>query len=149
VRYLLDECLSGMAAQAMTVLAPSAEFIHLLDVAAMSTADPDIPAICKEGAFDVLVSINVKDFGARKHIYESVILAGIHVLVLRRQPRQPTDLWWQASLLARHYPKYSKVFRNASEATLASMSDSGVRELTFAEIMLEIAAQESGRPPLP
>jgi len=71
----------------MTVLAPSAEFAHLLDVAAISTADPDIPAICQRESFAVLVSINVKDFGARKHIYDAVISAGIHVLVLRRQPR--------------------------------------------------------------
>lgn len=148
MRYLLDECLSDQVAKSLNVLAASSEFVHLLDVAAKSTDDIDIPAICKRESIDVLISINVKDFGARKHVYEAVIAAGIHVLVLRRK-KGPPDSWWQASLLTGQYPRYNKLFEYASEATLGSLSESGVRELTLAQIMDEIKAQEERRSPLP
>lgn len=133
----------------MGVLGAPDEFVYLLDVAAASTDDPDIPAICKVEHFGTLSTVNVRDFGARKHIYQAVIDAGINVLVLRRQKRQATTNYWQVSLLARHYPSYKKIFDTASAATLGSLSDGGVRQLTMTEIIAEIEADESGKRRLP
>jgi hypothetical protein len=149
VRYLLDECLSGRTAKTMGVLGAPDEFVHILDVAAQSTGDLDIPALCKAEHFDTLVTVNVKDFGARKPIYQAVIDAGINVLVLRPKKGQPTDNYWQVSLLARHYPAYSKLFGTATEATLGSLSDSSVRALTLTQIMADIEANEAGKKALP
>lgn len=149
MRYLLDECLSAVTAKTMGVLGAPDDFVYILDVAAPSTDDPDIPALCRAEQFGTLITINVKDFGARKHIYEAVINAGINVLVLRRQKGQATTNYWQVALLARHYPKYRKLFDTATEATLGSLSDSGVRSLTLSEIMAEIEADEAGRKRLP
>jgi hypothetical protein len=91
----------------------------------------------------------VKDFGARKPIYQAVIDAGINVLVLRPKKGQPTNVHWQAGLLARHYPACNKLFGTATEATLGSLSDGGVRQQTLTQIMAEIEADKAGRKALP
>jgi hypothetical protein len=149
VRYLLDECLSDLTAKTMAVLGAPDEFVYILDVAGQSLDDLDIPALCQAEHFDILVTINVKDFGARKPIYEAVIDAGINVLVLRPKKGQPTNVHWQAGLLARHYPAYTKLFGTATEATLGSLSDGGVRQQTLTQIMAEIEADEAGKKALP
>lgn len=50
--------------------------------------------------FDCLLSLNVKDFGARKRIIKSVLDAGRHAVVLRggKQVRKGTP--WQVRVLA-------------------------------------------------
>jgi hypothetical protein len=149
VRYLLDECLSDLTAKTMAVLGAPDEFVHILDVAPHGTSDLDIPTICRDKKFGTLITVNVKDFGARRHIYEAVVDAGINVLVLRRQKHQATHNYWQVSLLARHYPAYRRLFDTAAEGTLGSLSDGGVRSLTLAQIMAEIAAEDSGKRHLP
>jgi hypothetical protein len=149
VRYLLDECLSDRTAKAMAVVGAPDEFVHILDVAPPSTSDLDIPAICRDKSFGTLITVNVKDFGARKHIYEAVVDAGTNVLVLRRQKRQATTYYWQVSLLARHYLAYQRLFETATEATLGSLSDGGVRAVTLAQIMAEIADEDAGKRQMP
>jgi len=154
VRYLLDEMLSDRTAQTMSVFAAPDEFVYLLEVIdrkpdGRTVDDPDIPAICKARGFQTLVTVNVKDFGARKHIYQAVIDAGINVLVLRTKKGQATTIPWQAGLLTRHYPAYSRLFNTATEATLGSLSDGGVRRVTLSEIMAEIEADEAGKRSLP
>lgn len=141
MRYLLDECLCSQAAAAMTALAGDSQFTYLLDLAAPSTDDLDIPRICALHDFNVLITANVKDFGARKVIYEAVMKSGVHVLVLR-PGKLALDQYLQVGFLGRHYPRYNKLMSRATTPTLATVNEGGVREITLAEILEEIAGWE-------
>jgi hypothetical protein len=91
VRFLLDEQLHTRTSAAMTALASADkdEYAYLLDVGDFAGAGDDmVPGICREQAFDVLVTANHKDFAARKVLYQSRLDAGIHVVALR--PRSPS-----------------------------------------------------------
>lgn len=149
MRYLLDECLSELTARTMDVLGAQHHFAHLLSVAPARTEDDDIPRICQANEFGCLISLNVKDFGARKRILQAVVAAGVHVLVLRGQPRKKTSTYWQVSLLARYFQTYTKVFAESTQTTLAVLNEGGVRILTLEQIVAEIAAHEAGRPAIP
>lgn len=95
MRYLLDENLDAKTAAAMDAIAAEGDgFAHILTIANEGTHDQDIPALCRQHDFDVLVSVNVKDFGARKLIYQALLDAGVNVIVIRagnansRSPRR-------------------------------------------------------------
>jgi hypothetical protein len=50
---------------------------------ASGTKDPIIPGLCKRNGFDALVTANVKDFGARLPLYQTLLEKGISVVVVR------------------------------------------------------------------
>ena len=77
MRYLLDECLSDLTARTMAVFGAPDEFVYIRTLPGGQGADdPDISAICVEEGFETLITINVKDFGARRLIYERLIADG-------------------------------------------------------------------------
>lgn len=118
MRYLLDECLCEQATNAMEALRkPADHFAYIAghEVAHAGAQDPEIPAICKDLGWDVLLTANVRDFGARKVLYQSLLAEGIHVLVVR-PGKQKLDEFLQVSLLARHYPKFCANFEVAHRA---------------------------------
>jgi hypothetical protein len=151
VRYLLDECLSDLTAKTMAVFGAPDEFVYIRALPGGQGADdPDISTICADEGFSTLITINVKDFGARRAIYEKVITDGINVLVLRTRSRTgATTNNWQVRLLAGEYPRYSTLFNSATRATLAVLTESGVRTTTMDEIITEIEARDTGKRPLP
>jgi hypothetical protein len=135
----------------MAVFGAPDEFVYIRALPGGQGADdPDVSAICAEEGFGTLITINVKDFGARRAIYEKAIDDGINVLVLRTRRRTgATTNDWQVRLLAGEYPRYSTLFNNAAQATLAVLTESGVRATTMDEIMTEIEARDAGKRPLP
>ena len=149
MKFLLDEQLSDLTARTLRVLGHPDDFQYIGSVGGQGTDDPDIPALCRSGGFDVLVSVNVRDFGARRPIYEAVVAAGINVLVMRPGPRQPTDNYWQVGLLARHFRRYRKLFSEAEAPTLGVLTDGGVREVSIDELIADINARQASRKRLP
>jgi hypothetical protein len=138
VRYLFDENLSEDAARAMNVLvAREATFQHILDFAPQRTDDAQIPRICHEHGFDVVFTANVRDFGARKVIFEALLASHVHVLVLR-PGRVALTVFMQTSLIARHYLSYNKLLEESSGPVLASITESGVRTVTLTELLQKV-----------
>jgi hypothetical protein len=144
VRFLLDEQLSDLTARTMGVLGHPDVFEFINNIGGQGTQDPDIPELCRSGSFDVLISVNVKDFGARRHIYEALVAAGVHVLVMRTKGQPPTN-YWQVSVLARHFQRYRKIFTGAESATLAVLNEGGVREVTLDELIADIEAEQQAK----
>ena len=62
MRFLLDENLSGRAAEAMTVVDANEgdEYGHVLQYAPQSTDDDALPRICRDHRFDAIVTVNVR-----------------------------------------------------------------------------------------
>jgi len=52
-------------------------------------------------------------------------------------------------LLAGQHSRYSTLFNAATQATLAVLTEGGVRVATLDEIMTEIEARDTGKVPLP
>lgn len=147
MRYLLDECLCEQATNAMEALRkPADHFAYIAghEVAHAGAQDPEIPVICKDLGWDVLLTANVRDFGARKVLYQSLLAEGIHVLVVR-PGKQKLDEFLQVSLLARHYPKFSAKFEVATGPLLVVARESGIKERDLDELIAEIEAAEQGR----
>ncbi len=135
MRYLLDENLSEDAARAMDQLVTGrGAFLHLLAVAAKGTDDIDIPGICRQHDFQVVLTANVKDFGARKVIFEALLKSNIHVLVVR-PGKKPLTSFLQVSLISRHFLSYDKMFRTSAAPVLATLTESRVRQVTLTELL--------------
>lgn len=85
MNYLLDEQLNDAVARGLSPIGEirGDTFRHIYDFGAAGMDDADIPGLCADHDVDVLVSANVKDFGARKALYAALLDAGIHVVVLR------------------------------------------------------------------
>lgn len=150
MRYLLDECLTEQAASGMAAVSAkdSNAFAYIAgsEVARSGAADDEIPGICKAGNWDVLITANVADFGARKYLYQALLENGIHVLVIR-PGRQKLDEFLQLSLLARHYKQYARLLAASSGPTLAVLTEGGVRPRSLTELVEEISTD--GRRPIP
>jgi hypothetical protein len=149
VRYILDEQLSAKAAAAMSTLGAPDEYVHIHTIKPGRSEDEDIPALSKEHGFDCVVSINVKDFGARKHIFEATLAAGRHVVVLRTQKGFATTSGWQVSRLALYHDKITRYLSRAEKPTLLSLTASGFRPMTLEQILAEIEDEASGKSKLP
>ena len=81
MRIILDENLWPELATALNAFEQRYHltFIHINDIAP-GAQDEDIPAICREQGATALVSANVRDFGARRIIFEALLEAGISVI---------------------------------------------------------------------
>ena len=85
MRYLLDEGLHETAAAAYNGIGVvnGDTFSHILDHVQAGTGDQAIPPLCRELSANVLITVNVRDFGAKKALYEALLASGIHVVVMR------------------------------------------------------------------
>lgn len=146
MRFLLDENLSGRAAEAMTVVGEDEgdEYGHVLQHAPQSTDDDALPRICRDNGFDAIVTVNVRDFGAKKVIYEALLQEGVHVVVIR--PGKLTlYLSEQVQLLSGSYRRVRALLASASEPTLVRVNPGGTADPRTVE---ELAAEfEGGRLP--
>lgn len=111
MRFLLDENLHEVAAAALNALAAidgEDEFRHIVPLVGEGTEDEDIPPLCHDQAFDAVVTLNYKDFGARKVLYQGLLDAGINVIVVRpgRLTMTPNN---QVSILTGRYPQFRKL----------------------------------------
>jgi precorrin-6x reductase len=143
VKYLIDEMMSEVVSRSLNPLAAPTgdEFLHILDIAEPGTQDEDIPALCRRHGIDVLITLNVKDFGARKHYYAALLDAGVSVIVARPAKQQP-DAGQQVALLSLHFERITRTFDEAGAPLLMRVTHSAavVRDLE------ELIAEVSGPP---
>ena len=148
MRYLLDENLDRKTAVAMDAIAADRDaFAHILGIADEGTPDEDIPALCRRHGFETLISVNVKDFGARKVIYQALLDEGVNVVVIRAG-RAKLKIATQLSILSGAYERVRALFAAADGPGLIRVSAGGTAQIrSLQELEEEFAAGD--RSPLP
>lgn len=140
MRYLLDENVSESIAPAMQAIGlPQEMFSHVLAEAGREGLDDDeVVELCAERRFDVLITLNVRDFGAKKHYYAALNDRGIHVVVGRPGKSQP-DLGQQLALIAAQFDHVRMVLTRAQAPTLVRLTRTSAQERTLQQLLSEIS----------
>jgi hypothetical protein len=120
----------------------SAESLRVL---ASGTLDPDIPAFCREHGFDVLLTANVRDFGAKLLLYERLLDEGISVVVVR-PGKQTLNTDTQVAIVAFHLTEVVRRLAAAQAPILLRETLSEVKERSLAELRAEIRGEGEGLP---
>lgn len=139
MRIILDENLWPELATALNAFEQRYHltFIHINDIAP-GAQDGDIPDICREHGATALVSANVRDFGARRIIFEALLEAGISVIVLRPSKRATLTPEVQMAMLIRHIPRITTALRNSQSYLLLKLTEGGVMEITLEQLGREV-----------
>lgn len=138
MRLLLDEMLSEQITGALDTFAQlhGDRVLHIVEIAGHGTPDDDIPGLCEREGIDALVSINVRDFGARKRYFEALLDSGIDVIIIRA-PRQNFDVGQQAGFLLNNWSAIKRVLP-AAEPTLVRVSQGGAAVRTLEQLHQEL-----------
>jgi hypothetical protein len=144
---MFDEMFGPVVARALTILGEASgdAFSHILDFEPKGTLDDDIPKVCRDNSQDVLISLNVRDFGAKKVLYQALLSAGVSVIVVRPGNVKMTDSA-QLSIMSSKYPHFSKKCRGAAVPLLVRVTQSDVTERTLDELIKEIQSGDRRRP---
>ena len=139
MRIILDENLWPELAIALNAFEQRYHltFVHINDIAP-GAQDEDIPAICREEGAAALVSANVRDFGARRIIFEALLEAGISVIVPRPSKRVTLTPEVQMSMLMRHIQRIGAALRNSRSHLLLKLTEGGVTEITLEQLSKEL-----------
>jgi hypothetical protein len=139
VRIILDENLWPELATALNAFEQRYHltFLHINDIAP-GAQDEDIPAICRDQGAAALVSANVRDFGARRVIFEALLEAGVSVIVLRPSKRATLTPEVQMSMLIRHIRKVASALRDREGYLLLKLTEGGVTEIGLEEFSREL-----------
>ncbi len=139
MRIILDENLWPELAPALNAFKHRYHltFLHINDIAP-GAQDEDIPAICREQQAAALVSANVRDFGARRVIFEALLEAGVSVIVPRPSKRVTLTPEVQMSMLIRHIQRVAGALRRGRGPLLLKLTEGGVTEITLEELSREV-----------
>lgn len=143
MNFLLDEQLHDAVARALDAIGQldGHAFTHVYDHRAGGTPDERFPELCRDLSVGVLVTGNVRDFGARKVHYQGLLDAGIHVVVLRWGKASPYPNV-QLGMLANGYRRILVLLEEAAEPVLIRVTPSGVAEpRTLGELVAEIEGE--------
>lgn len=137
MRFLLDEQLSPALGPALSALGE--QFIHIDELGGGGSSDDQVVQLCRANDCEVLVTMNVRDFGARLYYYKALLDRGIHVVVGRwpRKGSQP-DAGKQLALFAQHYGALKGKLLTADSPTLVIVRQSGIRVRDLSELVDEI-----------
>jgi hypothetical protein len=138
VKIILDENLWPELATALNAFEQRyhLHFIHINDIEP-GAQDDDIPALCREHGATALVSANVKDFGARRLIFEALLEAGVSVIVPRPSKRVTLTPEVQMAMLMRHIKKIADALRSDQGQLLLKLTEGGVTEITLEQLIRE------------
>ena len=139
MRIILDENLWPELATALNAFEQRYHltFIHINDIEP-GAQDEDIPDICREHGATALVSANVRDFGARRIIFEALLEAGISVIVPRPSKRVTLTPEVQMSMLIRHIQRIATALRSSQSRLLLKLTEGGVTEITLEQLSREV-----------
>ncbi len=140
MKILTDEQVSEIVAPSLAPLAAMTGDIvtHIYDLGAQGMDDGDIPELCRTNGYSALVSLNVRDFGARKQYYAALNAAGVHVVVLRPDGKKQLHNGEHVALVAAHWPTIRRFLNEASDPILLRVTMGGVVRRTLPELIAEI-----------
>lgn len=147
MRFLLDENLDAVTAKAVDVVAQltADEFRYIEEFTPAGTQDDDIPAICRENGCHVLVTVNYKDFGAKKVYYQALLDEGVSVVVLRPGKNYKMTVPHQISMLTLHYAQIRKLL-DSDEHCLVKVTLTTVVRRSLDDLLNEIGGDEKKLP---
>ncbi len=139
MRILLDENLWPELATALNAFERRYHitFLHINDIAP-GAQDEDIPEICRAQEATALVSANVRDFGARRVIFEALLEAGVSVIVPRPSRRATLTPEVQMSMLIRHIQRIASALRGSQGHLLLKLTEGGVTETSLEQLSREV-----------
>jgi hypothetical protein len=138
VRIILDENLWPETAESLNAFESRYDltFVHINHIAP-GAQDEDIPVICRDQGAAALVSANVRDFGARRLIFEALLEAGVSVIVPRPSRRVTLTPEVQVSMLMRHIQRISSALHDTQEQILLKVTEGGVAEVSLEQLIKE------------
>jgi hypothetical protein len=140
VKVLVDEQLNELVATTWSsLIGDDGTAIHIYALNAGGTQDEDIAELCHRHGIDVLFSLNVRDFGAKLALYQNALAAGVSVVVARS--KTSLDPGQQAALFLHHGRRIRRLLTEADGPILVSVSQSGARPRSLAELTEEIRAK--------
>ena len=80
---------------------------------------------------------NVRDFGARRVIFEALLASGRSVVVPRPSKRATLTPQVQVSMLVRHIERISTALKQAQEPILLRITEGGVTEVSLEQLVME------------
>jgi hypothetical protein len=139
VRIILDENLWPELATALNAFERRyrVTFLHINDIAP-GARDEDIPGICQQQGAAALMSANVRDFGARRVIFEALLEAGVSVIVPRPSRRTTLTPEVQMSMLIRHIQRIASTLRSSQGHLLLKLTEGGVTETSLEQLSREV-----------
>lgn len=139
MKILLDEQLSETAAEALNVVirAGGHQVLHINELGASGMSDEDIPSLRAQHDIQALVTVNVKDFGARLYYFTALVEAGIHVAVIR-PGKLKMDVGGQLGLLASKASAMVSSWEKAESPILLRVTQGGVSERSLQDLLKEI-----------
>ncbi len=123
MRYLLDEQLSKSVARALNgLVGRDPETVrYITDLGREGLEDDDVPPLCRQHGVATLITMNVRDFGAKKHYYAALLAHGVHVVVVRPGRLSPTA-GQQLAIISMHWEKITKYLNAAEEPILIKVN---------------------------
>lgn len=97
--------------------------------------------MCRSERYDALVTLNVRDFGARRHYYASLSAHRVHVIVMSPGRTQP-DMAQQAAMMIGQSNKVRGWLEEAAEPLQVTVRRQDARRRTIDQLVQEI---ETGR----
>jgi hypothetical protein len=79
----------------------------------------------------------VRDFGARRVIFEALLASGISMIVPRPSKRAALTPQVQVSMLVRHIERISTALHQAQGQVLLRVSEGGVTEVSLEQLVRE------------
>ena len=138
MKALLDEQLDAAVAVGLNAMSHRHGMsVDSIRSFAAGTKDEDIPGLCKRDGYDVLISANVRDFGAKLPLYEALLDAGVSVVVLRPGRKQILTPEVQLGVLAQHSGSIGTMLAGGSPRKLLRVTQSGVVERTLDDLREE------------
>jgi predicted nuclease of predicted toxin-antitoxin system len=140
VKFLVDEDLSETVAESVNPVGrpDGHEFVHIRALGYGGATDDEIPGICRENGFSALITLNVRDFGARRHYFAVLLDHGIHVVVGRHGRSRQLSAANQAALILNHYDAIVRRLRDADSPRLLRVTESAVVERDLDQLIHEI-----------
>ncbi len=138
MKVILDENLWPELANALNAFEQRyhLSFVHINDIAP-GAQDADIPDICREHEAAAIVSANVRDFGARRIIFEALLEAGVSVIVPRPSRRATLTPEVQMAMLIRHIQRIATALRDSESHLLLKLTEGGVTEISLEQLSRE------------
>lgn len=138
MNVLMDENLSGLDL-ADTLNAHSEQYgctyVPFPRETHQGADDLDLPEIAKEAGAAALLSINVRDFGAKEQYFRALVAAGVSVVSLRIRNQDKGDIEYIKSTLIEHTRKIARVLSTTTESVVISVDKSSARPASLREII--------------
>ncbi len=145
MKCLFDEQLNEVAAQTLNVLSAfyGHEIVHIDALGHAGMQDEHIPGLCASIAAQALITMNVKDFGARKVYFSALLDQGIHVAVVR-PGKQKMDPPGQVGLIAPALPRAFRLWGESNCPELLVVRQGGtVVQRTLEQLIAEVEAPKT------